>query len=141
MTDPLPNADSGRAISGNFELTCALSTARQFRVTGYLFTDDTVEDILKRVAVAQDVCDLQGIRMDIVAKEAQISQHAVAMESAQEHVASLLDLQKKGKTLTGAQKVQVNNLDAQLAAGKAAIDSLRAAVKAGRQRLNGSAPA
>ena len=81
---------------------------------------------------------MQGIRMDIVAKEAQIAQHVVAMEQHQEAVAGLLERKKKGLTLTSQQKVQVDNLASTLHQGQQFIEGLQAAIKAARAKLNGS---
>lgn len=138
-----PNIEplEGRIVTGNYEVTCALSTARQFRITGIVFSDDDVAAISKRVAEAQEVCDLQQIRMDIIGKEAQKAQHVYALQAAQEQAAEMLDLQKKGKTLTGAQKMSLRNHDQQMAKSKEIIASFDAAIKAGRAKLNGTAPA
>lgn len=137
-----PDTTGGRAISGNFQVACNLSTARQFTIVGSIFTDDTEEEILKRVSMAMNICDKQGIRMDIVAKEAQIAQFAASMEGHQEMVAGLLDKRNKGKKLTSAEDMAIKNLDNVLFKGRENIESLQAAVaQAKKVLLNGAAPA
>jgi hypothetical protein len=136
-----PNKDSGRAISGQFELSSPLSTARTFRITGYLFTDDTLEDILKRVAVAQEVVDVQQIRMDIIAKEAEMAQTMAVIAGHQEQAAKMMEKRNKGKKLTSQEQLVITNLDATLTGGQQRLESLQAAVKAAKAKLNGAAPA
>jgi len=129
-----------KLVVANFQINCDLSTARKFTVTGYIFDSDTPKDIRQRINAFQDVCDEQGIRMDIVAKEAQKAQHVVMLQQHQELVADLVDKRKAGKTLTGQEKQAINNLDATLLKGREMIESLEAAIAAARKRLNGAAP-
>lgn len=138
-----PNVEplEGRIVSGNVEITVAMSTARQMRLTGIIFSDEGVPEIMKRVNQMQEVCDLQQIRMDIVAKEAQKAQHAYALQATKDQMAALLDKQASGKTLTGAEKTALRNIDTALAKGKENLASFDAAIKAAKEKLNGAAAA
>ena len=129
-----------KLVVANFQINCDLSTARKFTVTGYIFSSDSPKDIRDRINAFQDVCDEQGIRMDIVAKEAQKAQHVVMLQQHQELVADLVNKRKSGKTLTGTEKQAIQNLDATLLKGREMIESLDAAIAAARKRLNGAAP-
>jgi hypothetical protein len=140
--DLKPNLEplEGRIVSGNYELSCALSTARQLRITGIIFSDENVNAVMQRVNNAQDVLDLQQVRMDIVAKEAQKAQQAYALEAAKDQMAQLLDKQKKGRKLTSAEQTQLRNMDTALVKGKEILASYDAAIGAAREKLNGAAP-
>lgn len=128
-----------RTVAGSFECAVQLSDRRTFKVTGYFFSDDDVQQMNRRVDMAQDVLDRQSIRADLVNKEAQIVGHTQNLESIRENVEGLLALQRDGKKLTSQQKQMVDNFDTTTRQAMKMIESLRAAIKEGRQKINGHA--
>ena len=133
--------DEARTATGSFECAVNLSERRTLRVTGYTYSDDTMEEINARVDAMQDVLDRQLIRADLVAKEAQITQFTQNLEHIQESFQGLLALQQSGKKLTSQQKLQIDSFDTNVKNNMKQIESLRAAIKAGKQKINGAAHA
>lgn len=133
--------DEQRFTTGSFECAVNLTDRRTLRITGYTYSDDSLADIHARVDAAQDIMDRQVVRCDIQNKEAQIKQHENNLEHIVESFNGLVNLTKQGKKLTSVQKQSVDNYDMTVAQAKKAIESLRAAIKEGKQKINGAAHA
>lgn len=133
--------DVSRTATGSFECSITLTDRRTLRVTGYMYSDDSLDEINTRVDAMQDVLDRQAIRADIVNKEAQIDQHTRNLENIHESFQGLLALQQGGKKLTSQQKQQLDNFDPTIKQAMKLIEDLRIAIKTGKQKLNGAAHA
>lgn len=136
----MSNADATRAISGNFEVTMQLSQQRHLKVTGYIFTDDTIDEINKRVDVAQDVLERQFMRVDVTNKAAQIESMEANIKAIQEHTEGLVAKRKEGKSLTSQEKQQLANSGAQLDKMREIIATTQNAISAAKIKLNGASP-
>lgn len=132
MTEP-------RTITGNFEVAVSLTDRRSLKVSGYFFSDDVLEEMNKRVDMAQQVLDRQVVYCDVINKEAQIAGHEQNLENIKENFEGLKLIEKGGKKLTSQQKLTMDQFDPTIRSALKQIDSLRAAVKAGRAKLNGVA--
>lgn len=130
-----------RTVSGTFECAVALTDRRSLKITGYFFNDDTPQDMNIRVDMAQDVLDRQSIRSDLMNKEAQIVGQMANLEGIEETYRGLVELTKKGHKLTSQQKLQMDNFEPSVKQVNKTINGLRAAIAAGRQKINGAAHA
>lgn len=132
-------SDKERTLSGNFEITANLTDKRQVRMTGYVYSDDTPDELNTRLDWFQTTIDRQGIRYDLINKEAQIAAAEASMEAMREGYEELIALKAKGRKLTSQQMVGVDQYEPRLRATKEGIAGLRAAVAEGRKKLNGAA--
>lgn len=126
-----------RTVTGNFEVAMALSQQRTIKMTGCTYSDDDVATVNARVDIVQDVLDRQFVRADITNKEAQIAAMEQNLENLDDSVQGLVKLRETGKSLNSQQKLQVQNYDASRGQQMKTIASLRAAIVAGRQKING----
>jgi hypothetical protein len=127
-----------RTVAGNFEVTVVLTDKRQLRLTGYRYSDDTQEDFQHRVNDYMDIADLQSVRADIANKEAEFASALASIEALFQHHETLIEKQKTGK-LTSQEKQQFSQYEQSARLWVNKKDSLEAAIKAGKKRLNGSA--
>jgi peptidoglycan hydrolase CwlO-like protein len=132
-------SDTQRTITGTFELAVNLTDRRTFKMTGYTYSDDTITEVNARVDLAQEVMDRQVVRCDIQNKEAQIEQHTLNLENIRENMEGLVELSKGGKKLTSQQKQSLDNYEPTIKQAQKMIDSLKSAIKQGKQKLNGAA--
>jgi phage-related protein len=131
------DAQVPRTVTGNFEVAMALSQQRTIKMTGCTYSDDDVATVNARVDIVQDVLDRQFVRADITNKEAQIAAMEQNLENLDDSVQGLVKLRETGKSLNSQQKLQVQNYDASRGQQMKTIASLRAAIVAGRQKING----
>lgn len=130
---------SERTLSGNFELTLILSDKRQCRMTGYVYSDDTKDQINARIDLYQDVMDRQFIRADLVNKEAQVQSIIVGLDQMAEHMRALAEKKDNGKPLSTVEKDKAKQFDVTVKQMVRQRESLQAAIAEGRRQLNGSA--
>lgn len=123
-----------RTVTGNFEVHCALTQQRTVKITGVIYNDDVAGDISKRVDMAQDELDRQFIRGDILNKTAQIAQRHENIKRMQESVEGLTR-KKEGARLKTQEQLQLDNFDVSLKGELSAIESLEAAIVAGRKKI------
>lgn len=130
-----------RTLSGNFECAVNLTDRRTLKVTGCLFLEDTPAEMHARIDVAQDLLDRQAVRCDIVQKEAQVAGHLQNLENMKEAYAALVAKKQKARKLTSQEELALANFDPSVKQSMAMIDSLRAAIASGKQKINGAAQA
>lgn len=123
-----------RAVSGNFEVHCALTTQRTIKITGVIYNDDCPADISRRVDVAQDELDRQFVRGDIINKTAQIAAAEINLKRMREHCDGLIKKGKGGK-LSSQEKVVLENADKTMKAEVDKIADLLMAVEAAKKKL------
>ena len=128
-----------RVITGNFEVAVALTDRRSLKMTGYIYNDDEAVDVNTRLDAYQDALDRQAIRSDLVNKEAQIAGHLANLEHLRDSFEGLVAIGKTGKKLTSQQKAQIDSYDVTVANAHKMIEGLRAAIKEGKQKINGVA--
>jgi len=127
-------------IAGTFELALNLTDKRQIKMLGYVYSDDTAAEINKRVDEFQDVLDRQGVRCDIVNKEAQVAAMTQNLRNLRDAYDELAERKRSGKTLTSQQKNNMDNYERSTKQSKEMIESLTAAITEGKKKLaNGSA--
>ena len=126
-----------RSLAGNFALTIDLTDKRKLQITGYIYSDDTPEQINARLDQCQDALDRQAIRTDVVVKEAEITQLGVNLEALVQHNEALLNLQKGNVKLTATQKQQMGQFEASVRWHTQQKESKAAAIAAARRKLNG----
>ena len=127
-----------RTLQGSFSITLNLTDKRQIMMSGYVYKDDTQEQINTRVDLFQEILDRQLIRADLASKEAQITSLEGGMEQLRAHYDALVRVSQTGRKLTSQQKLQVEQFDVSVAANTKQRDSLRAAIDEGRKKLNGA---
>lgn len=137
----MEEAKPPRVAIGNFTITLNLSDKRGLSVQGVIYSDDTPKELNERLDMFQDVLDRQHIRADVQNKEAQINQLIESLEPAAQGYEDLVELKKKGKRLTSQQLQSLDHYDTNVRSVKRNVESLQHAVRAGRMKLNGVAPA
>ncbi len=124
-------------------MSLQMTDKRVLKISCYIYAGEDSDELSKRLDALQDVLDRQAVRCDVVNKEAQIDAVMAGMLQYREHVAQLVEkkheAEKGGKKLSSQERLQVDKLDADLRNFNAQIESLQAAVKKGKQRLNGAA--
>lgn len=128
-------ATKKRTISGSFDITLNLTQSRGIKMSGYVYSDDTQKQINARIDVYQDALDRQAIRVDIQSKESQIAMHRINVDTIGEMSDALIAKKSSGKKLTSTETMNLGNMPAQLASAKQQIESLEAAIAAGRAKL------
>jgi len=126
-----------RTVTGSFEVAMALSQQRTIKMTGYTYSDDDVAAVNARIDIVQDVFDRQFVRADITNKEAQIAAMEQNLENLDDSVQGLVKRKESGKALNSQQDMTVKNYKSSRDQQLKAIASLRAAIVAGRQKING----
>lgn len=145
MSDDKP--DGNTIICGNAEMSLQLTQTRTLKISCYIYAGEDTDALNDRIDAMQDVIDRQAVRCDITNKEAQIDAVTGSMRQYREHVAMLVEqktlVDRGEKKLTSQEKLQlkqqIEKSDADLRNFNAQIESLQAAVKKGRSRLNGAA--
>lgn len=134
-------ATAKRLVSGNCEVGVNLTDRRYIKMTAVVYSDDTPDDLSRRIDAMQDQLDRQVIRCDIVVKEAQIAMEDVNLRSLKEGYAALVDMRNKGRKITSQQKMQIDNFDQTLEKTIERRASLEAAIAEGKKKLalNGAA--
>ena len=128
-------SDAQRTLSGNREITLNLTQARGIKVTGYIYSDDTPDEINKRIDTFQRCLDRQAVAVDIVTKEAQIEAHQAGLENGAQHYQNLIsEKQAKGK-LNSQQKAQLERYDADVRGVQLQISSLQSAIARAKAKL------
>jgi hypothetical protein len=134
-------SEDDRKIVGNFDVTLNLTDKRGIKMTGYVYSDDTPEEVNARVDSFQDVLDRQMVRCDMLNKEAEVASSTVGLENYREHMQGLVDLQKTGKKLTSQDKAMIAKYDLESRSWIKRIQSAQAAIEAAKRKLNGAASA
>jgi hypothetical protein len=102
-----------RAVVGTFQCQMQLTTARTLNITGHVYSDDTVEDLNRRIDMYQDAVDRQFVRCDIVNKEAQKKAQFGAIEQFRDQLDGLKARQdgagQKGMKLSSQEKLALQN--------------------------------
>lgn len=131
-----PEGESGnRTLAGNFECTLNLTDKRGIRVTGYIYSDDTAQQVNARVDAMMDVLDRQAIRADIVTKRAQIEGLTQNLQQHRDHYVALVEKKNTVKSLTSAEKKQIEDYDPQVKKAMEMIASFQSAIDAGEKKL------
>lgn len=135
---------AGRTIAGNFQCQLQISQQRNLVVTGYIYSDDTAEEINVRLDMYQDALDRQFVRCDVTNKEAQVQailaqveMHRDALEElAAKNTGTGLSTDKQNRSkLTSVERQKLQNGEQTVKSQLAHVDMLRAAIKEGRAKL------
>ena len=135
-------ASGDTIIVGNYEVAMQLTQQRTIKVSGYIYADESNEDVNARLDAAQDALDRQYIRADIVSKEAQIEAAMQSLVVHRQHFESVVEkktAREKGERvhLTTNDKQLIEKYDQDVKAVNAQIASLQAAIAKGKQKING----
>lgn len=131
--------DGDTVIVGNFEVALTLTTNRTIKMSGYVYNKDTPEEINHRLDQFQDAIERQAVRCDVTNKEAQIDAMMAQLEGHADHFSSIVEKKNSGQKLTSQDKALIDKYDMDVRGAKKSIESLQAAVKKGKSRLNGAA--
>lgn len=130
-----PVTAPARQAVGQFTVTLNLTQQRGITMVGYVYDDDSSNDVHKRIDFYQSVLDRQFIRADLVNKRAQIAGHVQNLANFKQHYDGLVRKQKAGKVLPSTEKDALRNYDTSVAQISDAIDSLKAAIAEGEKQL------
>jgi hypothetical protein len=127
-----------RALSGSFVLGLTLTDKRTIQMTGYVYSDDTPDQLNRRLDWFQDTMSRQLVRADITAKEAEIAKSDAAIVELAEHFDMLQQKKKKG-SLSSQEKSNLDQYEASVRHWERTKESAAAAILAAKLKLNGSA--
>lgn len=131
-----PEGESGtRTVAGNFEITHNLTDKRGLRITGYIYSDDTKEEMNSRIDLAMDLVDRQFIRADIMNKEAQIATLTGNLDLVSQGYEEIIAKREGGAKLTSVDKQKIEKYDADVRGMKKHIEFLQAGISAARKKL------
>lgn len=139
MSEP---KDVNTIIVGNFEVAMQLTQSRTLKITGYRYAHDSAETLNARLDDAQDALDRQFVRADIFNKEAQLASctdNLVLMADRFKDVLEKKNARDRGdggRLLTNEKEI-LNKYDGDVKNINAQIASLQAAIRAGKQKING----
>jgi len=123
-----------RQALGHFTLTLNLTDRRGIQVQAVQYSDDTPEELNKRLDALQDVLDRQAVRFDIIDKQARIRSFETGLEAMKETMEGMSAKQKKGMKLTSSEKEHVGNYSRQVDHAKKQIASLEADIAEARKK-------
>jgi hypothetical protein len=86
-------------------------TQRSFKVTGYLYSDDTSADVHARVDSYQSIIDRQMLKLDIQKKKDEKRQWVLSIENAKNAFNTLLEKRNSGKKISSQEKLNIDNHD------------------------------
>ena len=128
-------SEAQRTLSGNMEITLNLTQSRGIKVTGYIYSDDTPDEINKRIDTFQRCLDRQAVAVDIISKEAQIESLKAGLENGASHYQNLIDEKAAKGKLNSQQKSQLDRYDADVRGVQVQIASLRSAIARAKAKL------
>lgn len=132
-----------RTITGNFQMQMNLSQQRNLVVTGYIFSDDDIDKINKKLDDAQDAIDRQFIRCDLLNKEAQAKAILAEVERSREMLEALatkdagdgLSEKRQRSKLSSQERMTLQNGQQNIKKQLDYVEGLRSAIKEGRAKL------
>lgn len=129
-----------RLAAGNFTLTGVLAEGkRQISMTGYVYSDDTADEINKRLDRFQDAIDRQVLRAEMKIKEDEIKRNEAGIEQLAQHYESLVRRKNTGKKLTSQELDQMDKYDSSVQFLRRSNEAARQAIADHKKRLNGAA--
>jgi hypothetical protein len=131
--------DGTSVIVGNFEVSVTLTDKRTIKMSGYVYNGETPEEINQALDLVNDALDRQQVRYDVVNKESQIESITQNLEVHRDHFNELVEKRNKAGKLTSQEKQMIDKYDSDVRGAVRSVESLKAAVAAGRKKLNGSA--
>jgi hypothetical protein len=84
---------------------------RSFKLTGYLYSDDTAAEVHARVDAFQAVIDRQLLKLDIARKEDEKRQWLLSIENAKSAFNELLKRRDAGKKMSSMEKQNIDHHD------------------------------
>ena len=118
----------GRIALGNFNLNAQLPNQRTVSVAGYIYSDDDKKSLDARLDLYQEVIERQRIRCEIPELEAKRDQMLKGMEQARVILADLEERQKKGENLSSQERLNIRNMQTNIAKVKEELDKGDAAI-------------
>lgn len=132
----------GPLIVGNYEVAMQLTQNRTIKITGYIYNNENNAAVDARIDGAMDALDRQFVRADIISKEAHVAALMQGIEDTTREFKSIVDMKeelaKTGKPLPSTQKQKIAQHDHTVRGLKAQVESLQAAIKRGKQKINGA---
>jgi translation elongation factor EF-Tu-like GTPase len=124
-----PNGE--RVIVGNLDAMLTTGDPRtqiqqSFKVTGYLYSDDTPREVHERVDTFQAVIDRQVNKIEIVRKRDQRRAHLLNIEQIKKTYDEALDKRNAGKRLKTVDLQRIEQGDATLRAATEALAKIDA---------------
>lgn len=106
-----PALPLGASAIGNFNLTAQLgdSTGRTMQMAGYIYADESKEQLEYRIDVMQEIMERQKTRAEIPLLEARREQIITGMKQARDVMAELEEKNRTG-TLSSQERLNLRNL-------------------------------
>jgi len=134
------NDEHQRLAAGNFTLSVILGdTKRQISMTGYVFNDDSAQELNERLDRYQDAIDRQVLRAEMKSHEDNIKRGELAIEQLAAHYEMMVRRKQSGKKLSSQELDQLDKYDVSVEFQKRAIVEARKNIADAKKRLNGAA--
>ena len=106
-----------QAITGQFVIQAALagSSGRSMNVTGYIYDGESIQSLNERLDALQEVIERQRKRSEIPELEAKREQMIKGMNQAREILEDLESRQKNGQSLTSQERMNLKNMQTNIA--------------------------
>ena len=100
----------GEMVTGNFTIQAQLPMGKSITVSGYVYSNNNLDDINKQVDMFHDLIDRQRTRAEIPELEAKLEQRRVALGQMKDALESLSKKQHAGK-LSSAERKMVDDMN------------------------------
>ncbi len=101
----------GKLTVGNFTLQAQMPMGKTITVSGYIYSDSTVEAINKQVDLFHDVVDRQRLRSEIPELEAKMEQRMAALANMRDALQGLENKKSGGAKLASAEKKMIDDMN------------------------------
>jgi hypothetical protein len=107
---------AANAITGNFNLTAQLAgqSGRTIQIAGYVYDGESKESVEGRIDLLQEIIERQRTRCEIPELEAKRDQMVKGLEQMREVLANLDDRRKNGDHLSSQERMNLNNMKANI---------------------------
>ena len=128
--------DTEMLTTGNFTIQAQMPMGKTITVSGYVYSNQGIDEINKQVDLLHDVIDRQRIRSEIPELEAKMDQRQAALSHMRDALAELEKKQSGGERISSAEKkmigemyTNIDRINVDIEKGKTAIIDAKEASK------------
>ncbi len=123
-------------VTGNFNLTATLgASGRTMQMAGYLYYGEDQESIEGRIAMMRSIMEKEQTLAEIPELEAKREQMIKGMNQAREVLAELLDKQNNGQHISSQERLNIKNMQINIAKVNEEIEKGEAAIEEKKKRV------